>query len=656
MSRKVALGGQRLGSGNKNEVELHGFERSTHDLGYIWRSTMAAGTLVPFLSVPCLPGDTFDIDLDAKVLTHPTIGPLFGSFKVQCDLFQIPVRLYNGILHQNKTKIGLKMSDIKLPIIDMEAYWDSTKDDNQQINPSSIYAYLGIRGLGQTNSGSAGTVSRKLCGVPLLGYWDIYKQYYANKQEEVGYYIHNEPVAIKETVSQVGTYAPDIETIPQAPATIPEGLKMYRRTVMAIAYDTTHDAPIPDQIILNTNKGKYSFVEMFDNIINDPGTESWYGNEIKVNVSELYVYSWEYQSPDALQEKEPQLVEFDLGNIDQMRDSILNATGNPIAFPINYLSDAPYGPPLKKSGQIYAKLSSQEGLGIKTYQSDLFNNWLNTEWIDGESGINEITKVSTAGDEFTIDALNLANKIYNMLNRVAATDGSYIAWMQANWDHDVYGLPYSPVYEGGLSKELVFQEVVSNSASVNTETDQPLGTLAGKGVMSQKHKGGRATIKPNEIGWIMGIVSLTPRIDYSQGNQFDINILTMEDFHKPMLDQIGFQNLTTDQMLWKETKLNSGVPTFRSAGKQPAWINYMTAVNQVYGNFAIKGNEMFMVLARQYETDENGLIKDLTTYIDPVKYNQIFAYTKRDAQNFWVQIGVQITARRKMSAKVMPNL
>jgi len=49
-------------------------------------------------------------------------------------------------------------------------------------------------------------------------------------------------------------------------------------------------------------------------------------------------------------------------------------------------------------------------------------------------------------------------------------------------------------------------------------------------------------------------------------------------------------------------------------------------------------------------------IKDLTTYIDPSKFNNIFADTQLDAQNFWTQIGVNITARRKMSAKIIPNL
>lgn len=66
---------------------------------------------------------------------------------------------------------------------------------------------------------------------------------------------------------------------------------------------------------------------------------------------------------------------------------------------------------------------------------------------------------------------------------------------------------------------------------------------------------------------------------------------------------------------------------------------------------------MFMTLNRRYDIDPtDGTIADLTTYIDPTKYNHIFADTNLDAQNFWVQISADVTARRKMRAKVIPNL
>ena len=64
------------------------------------------------------------------------------------------------------------------------------------------------------------------------------------------------------------------------------------------------------------------------------------------------------------------------------------------------------------------------GLALKTYQSDINTNWVNTEWIDGDTGINAITAIDTTGGSFTLDTLNLAKKVYTMLNRIAV---SYIS-------------------------------------------------------------------------------------------------------------------------------------------------------------------------------------------------------------------------------------
>ena len=147
-----------------------------------------------------------------------------------------------------------------------------------------------------------------------------------------------------------------------------------------------------------------------------------------------------------------------------------------------------------------------------------------------------------------------------------------------------------------------------------------------------------------EPGYIIGLMAITPMIDYSQGNDFDLNLQTMDDLHKPALDGIGYQDLTTNKMAWWDEKYNgkTGAKTINTAGKQPAWLYYMTNYNKVFGNFAIKDNEMFMTLNRKYEIENQYInqttsaIGDLTTYIDPEKYNYIFADTSLDAMNFWV--------------------
>lgn len=646
------LGGDRLGSGKKMKVNLHGYERSTHDMGYLWRSTMSAGTLVPFISEVALPGDTFDIHLECDVKTHPTVGPLFGTYKVQLDTFVAPIRLYNAMLHNNALNIGRNMSQVKLPQLTMTAtkITDVTKVedlDNCQINPSSILAYLGIRGIGLTSNT---TDTRDFNAVPILAYWEIYKNYYANKQEEIGAVIHSSAAALVNTVTAIklnGTTLPASPT--QGAIALTNGSD--------IEIDYTGASPLPEQILINITPGGQSTVDQLFAGLVDDGAGHITGIYDYSRWGDVTAITWKYTSATDAGNGQPIVQTFPLNDIDDMRRYIL--AHNDTVAKINAADLFPYKYIYGSANSIPFILGTQEGLAIKTYQSDLFNNWLSTEWIDGAGGITEVTSIDTSGGSFSLDTLNISKKVYDMLNRIAVSGGSYDDWLDAVYAHDRYQRCESPMYMGGLIKELVFQEVVSNSAAAGD--GQPLGTLAGRGVLSQKHKGGNVVIKVDEPSYIIGLISITPRIDYSQGNKWDTHLATLDDLHKPALDEIGFQELITEQMAWWDTHNTGAEWVQKSAGKQPAWINYMTNVNRVLGNFAVETNEMFMTLNRRFEYNSAGSghladIKDLTTYIDPVKFNFIFAETSIDAQNFWAQIAVNMTVRRKMSAKVMPNL
>ena len=168
------------------------------------------------------------------------------------------------------------------------------------------------------------------------------------------------------------------------------------------------------------------------------------------------------------------------------------------AFSINTPGLKPYKWLYEQPNGIPNVLSTQEGLGLKTYNSDLLNNWLNTDWIDGTGGITEVTRIDTSAGYFNIDTLNLSKKVYQLLNRVLVSGGSYYDWIDAVWDQKGMRGAQSPIYMGGLIKELVFLEVISNSTSEN----QPLGALAGRGVMSKKHKGGQIYVKTDEPSYV----------------------------------------------------------------------------------------------------------------------------------------------------------
>ena len=207
-----------------------------------------------------------------------------------------------------------------------------------------------------------------------------------------------------------------------------------------------------------------------------------------------------------------------------------------------------------------------EGLCIKTLQSDIFNNWVNKEWVDGDNGIGAITAIDVADGKLTIDSLNLAQKVYNMLNRIAVSGGTYKDWIETVYDTDFYFRAETPIYEGGMSTMIDFEPVVSTADGRNGE--EPLGSLAGRGVSGER-KGGRIKIKVTEPCYIIGIASITPLVDYSQGNEWDNWLDTLDDLHKPELDAIGWQDLMANIMHFRAN-------TTDAIGKQPAWINYMT--------------------------------------------------------------------------------
>ena len=158
----------------------------------------------------------------------------------------------------------------------------------------------------------------------------------------------------------------------------------------------------------------------------------------------------------------------------------------------------------------------------------------------------------------------------------------------------------------------------------------------------------------------MGIVSITPRVDYCQGNDFDMYLNTLDDLHKPALDGIGYQDLIQEQMIGNTSKYESGANISNmkhlAANKTVAWVDYMTNYNRTYVDFAAGEALDFMVLNRRYEVGDDNTIKDLTTYIDPQKYIEIFADTSIDSQNFWVQTVIQATRRGNYSAKQIPFL
>jgi hypothetical protein len=543
------------------------------------------------------------------------------------------------------------MAQVKLPQITVAlnaSYDNAITEDNQwtQVNPSCLLAYLGIRGYANLSGVPTKTATKN--AVPILAYYDIFKNFYANTQED-NFYIIGAALQLNK-ISRV-TPAGNEASIPLQNTYIMEDGLQYQIS------DVNDDILDYIEVRWQTSNGGPANTTKLSKIADEirvSGTTATFTAATKKATGAEYIRIYSIQSNESTA-----LKEIALENLDTIRDKILMTAGDTV-FDIGSqtASVEPFNSFTKRltqTNKLYSTIP-QFGLCLKTYNSDQFQNWINTEWIDGVDGINEASAVDVSDGTLSIDALNLSQKVYNFLNRVAVSGGTYRDWLETVYTGGNYmERCETPMFEGGVSQEIIFQEVISNSASEN----EPLGTLAGRGVTTGRQKGGHIRIKVTEPCYIISICSITPRIDYGQGNTWDTYLETMDDWHKPALDGIGYQDSTNGERAWWTDYYTADADLKRtSAGKTVAWLNYMTNVNRTFGNFAPGMNESFMVLNRNYSMNNAGepQIEDLTTYIDPVKFNYIFADANLDAMNFWVQTRFGIKVRRLISAKQIPNL
>lgn len=653
------LGKNTLGDNNKMKVAMRDYDMSTHDISTVFRSSIGVGMLVPFCKILCQKGDIIDLNLINKTLSQPTLGPLFGSFKLQHFLFFGGFRLYNSWLHNNRTGIGMKMNDIKLPMMVAKTYGTAT-DAKTNISASALYKYLGWSKSRRT--GASANTSIQKNGVPLLMYLDIFKNFFANTQEDKFYMLkgageitlniqktHNDNNDGKYTVGRDQNSVNVTKTTTITAGIIINDYTNFWNSLKVKILES--DGGLYTKRISELTSNSKNFNITLDKISADPYatilqffTTKETANYIKVEIGQ-----------------------YDLKLLDQIRDVILHKKGNETLILAEGNLDASNNGSTELKNMFNDLMTSQSnklgGMLLKTYDSDIFNNWVKTDWIDGAGGITEITSIDiTANDgKLTMDALNLQQKVYNMLNRIAVAGGTYRDWLETVYTAGKYlDRPETPVFIGGMTQYIEFDEVISKSATETEYGSQPLGDIAAIGRGGKPLNNGHIHYQCEEPGYIMGLMAITPMIDYSQGNDFDLNLQTIDDLHKPALDGIGYQDLIQEQMVGETSEYKGGGAINQivhlTANKTVAWIDYMTNYNRTYGDFAAGEALDFMVLNRRYEVGSDSMIKDLTTYIDPQKYIEIFADTSIDSQNFWVQTVVQATRRGNYSAKQIPFL
>ncbi len=196
--------------------------RSNVNLSVTKATTLAAGNLIPISTTRVIAGDKLPVNPSAFVQAFPMKTPLVNGFKICLEYFFIPDRIYNPDLSLNFTGVTDRPQQVHYPLMfpfffDMDHFTyadidlneglfishdNSATSDGNRLNlknladmivgEGSLADYLGLHaGFLPTRNFKNDQVPRdaeltdpriSFNAIPMLGYVDIFLNYYANQQ------------------------------------------------------------------------------------------------------------------------------------------------------------------------------------------------------------------------------------------------------------------------------------------------------------------------------------------------------------------------------------------------------------------------------------------------------------------------------------------
>ncbi len=319
----------------------------------------------------------------------------------------------------------------------------------------------------------------------------------------------------------------------------------------------------------------------------------------------------------------------------------------------------------------YSTTYNSGGLCLKAYQPDVNNRWLSKGVYD-----DMVTRasISTENGSVTINQIRYANKLVKYLERFLVSGGKYSDFVLSEYGVKTDRNLDIPEFLGSSSTEVFFTEVVSNSNTPSEETGlNGLGDLAGKG--NARLNGQMHYFTASEHGYLFVMVSLTPRVTYFQGARPYLLKTNLQDVFAPALDNLGFQPVMESQLnvfgqlvaeddsyVYSRSRGNYSNDAFNNAlAYQPAWIEYMTASNEVHGE--LTDSLRYWTLSRSFTSP--ALVEDVGNYnikpdyrpfVNPTLYNYAFENVDTFAENFIAQFAFDLFMKRCISKQIMPTL
>lgn len=255
---------------------------------------------------------------------------------------------------------------------------------------------------------------------------------------------------------------------------------------------------------------------------------------------------------------------------------------------------------------------------------------------------NGTLKVNVDEMGININDLRTSNALQRWFERNARGGSRYIEQILSH-----FGVRSSdarlqrPQFLGGGRMPISVSEVLQTSSTNETS---PQANMAGHGISAGINNGFKHYFE--EHGYIIGIMSITPRTGYQQGVPRDFTKFDNMDFYFPEFAHLSEQEIKNQELFVSEdVSYNNG--TF---GYTPRYAEYKYHPSEAHGDF--RGNLSFWHLNRIFEDQPNLN----TTFVECNPSNRVFATSETEDDKFWVQMYQDVKALRLMPKYGTPML
>jgi len=307
--------------------------------------------------------------------------------------------------------------------------------------------------------------------------------------------------------------------------------------------------------------------------------------------------------------------------------------GNPVSAPIGFAYDpTPIG---------------TDGLGNNLDPGDTLTIGSDGAAITSPSGsafvLENIDPESTGID---VNELRQAVRLQEWLETNARAGSRYVESIQAHFDERVPDYTAQrPIFLGGGKVPVNISEVLSTYSGEAANThDLPQGNMSGHGVAIGNTNQFKA--KFSEHGFVMGIMSVTPRTAYQNGKNRLWDRQSKFDYFWPEFAQLGEQEVPISEVYHDFTG-GSNNETF---GYQSRYADYKFAMSQVAGDF--RDNLAYWHMGRIFAT-RPALNAE---FIEANPRKDIYAVTDDGQDELYVQVYNNVKALRKMPKHNVPTL